>query len=201
MRRIEQLLPEERRGSILLVVLVIIVLLALGAYTFTEMSVSENEATTMYGRSVLARAFAESGIDVAVNTLADPAQREQTDPVLNRPELFSAILMRNADVARGRGRFSVIAPQEHDQTGMTARFGLIDESGKLNVNSILNYAASLKLNDTITRGFFLQIPNMTNDVADAILDWIDSDDNPRQYGAEANITWRCLNPIAPPTGF
>ena len=36
------------------------------------MSVAENEATTMYGRGVMARGFAESGIDVAANSLADP---------------------------------------------------------------------------------------------------------------------------------
>src|ERR1700722_16009873 len=88
--RAQQLERLERRGSILLIVLVIIVLLALGAYTFTEMSVAENEATTMYGRSVMARGFAESGIDLAANALSDPAQREQADPVLNQPGLFSA---------------------------------------------------------------------------------------------------------------
>ena len=55
----------------------------------------------------------------------------------------------------------------------------------MNLNTILNFAASAKLSDDATRGFFMQMPNMTNDVADAILDWIDSDDNPRQYGAEA----------------
>ncbi len=184
-----------------MIVLVIIVLLALGAYTFTEMSVAENEATTMYGRSVLARAFAESGIDVAANALADPAQRQQVDPVLNRPDLFSAVLMRNADVARGRGRFSVIAPAEHDQTGATLRFGLTDESGKLNLNTILNFAANSNLSDDTTRAFFLQLPNMTNDVADAILDWIDSDDNPRQYGAEAEYYLALPQPYRPANGI
>src|SRR5580698_1716348 len=119
MRRKKLRLPNHRRGSILLVVLVIIVLLALGAYAFTEMSVAENEATTMYGRTVMARAFAESGIDVAANSLADPAQRQQVDPVLNRPDLFSAVLLRSADIPRGRGRFSILTGQEHDQTGAT----------------------------------------------------------------------------------
>lgn len=192
--------PAARLGSILLVVLVIIVLLALGAYTFTEMSVAENEATTMYGRSVLARAFAESGIDVAANTLADPAQRQQVDPVLNRPDLFSGVLLRSADVARGRGRFSVIAPAEHDQTGTSLRFGLSDESGKLNLNTILMFAANSNLSDDTTRAFFLQLPNMTNDVADAILDWIDSDDNPRQYGAEAEYYLALPQPYRPANG-
>jgi type II secretory pathway component PulK len=185
--RARKLQRVERRGSILLVVLVIIVLLALGAYTFTEMSVAENEATTMYGRGVMARGFAESGIDVAANSLADPAQREQADPTLNRPDLFSAIQLRQAEIARGRGRFSVITGQEHDLTGSSTRFGLTDETGKLNVNAVLLLVAGSGSNaDQTAHNFFMQIPNMTNDVADAILDWIDSDDTPRQFGAESD---------------
>lgn len=194
-------LSARRGGSVLLIVLVIIVLLALGAYTFTQMSVSENEATTMYGRTVLARAFAESGIDVAVNALADPAQRQQVDPVLNRPDMFSAVLLKSAESARGRGRFSVLAGQEHDQTGATLRFGLTDETGKLNLNTLLIYAANNKLSDDVTRNFLMQLPNMTNDVADAMLDWIDSDDIPRQYGAEAEYYQSLPQPYKPANGF
>jgi DNA uptake protein ComE-like DNA-binding protein len=194
-------LPNHRRGSILLIVLVIIVLLALGAYAFTEMSVAENEATTMYGRTVMARAFAESGIDVAANSLADPSQRLQSDPVTNRPDLYSAVLLRSADVARGRGRFSVIAGQTYDQTGATMRFGLTDETGKLNLNQLLIMAAAQKLNDDNTRNFLMQLPNMTNEIADAMLDWIDSDEIPRQYGAEAEYYQTLPQPYKPANGF
>jgi type II secretory pathway component PulK len=201
MRRTQISLPRERRGSILLIVLVIIVLLALGAYAFTEMSVAENEATAMYGRTVMARAFAESGIDVAANSLADPAQRLQVDPVLNRPDLFSAVLLRTADVARGRGRFSVIAGQELDQTGATMRNGLTDETGKLNLNQLLIMAANSNLSDDNTRNFLMQLPNMTNDVADAMLDWIDSDEIPRQYGCEAEYYQGLPQPYKPANGF
>jgi hypothetical protein len=182
-------------------VLVIIVLLALGAYTFTEMSVAENEATTMYGRSVLARAFAESGIDVATNALADPAHRQQVDSVLNRPDVFSAVLLRTADVPRGRGRFSVVAPAEHDPSGTSLRFGLIDESGKLNVNVLPALASANSLSDATVHAFFMQLPNMTDNVADAILDWIDSDDTARQYGAEADYYLALPQPYRPANGL
>jgi type II secretory pathway component PulK len=194
-------LPKNRRGSILLIVLVIIVLLALGAYAFTEMSVAENEATNMYGRTVMARAFAESGIDAAANSLADPTQRLQADPAMNRPDIYSAVLLRTADVARGRGRFSVIAGQTYDQTGATMRFGLTDETGKLNLNQLLIMAANNKLNDDSTRNFLMQLPNMTNDTADAILDWIDSDEIPRQYGAESEYYQVLPQPYKPANGF
>jgi general secretion pathway protein K len=47
-----------------------------------------------------------------------------------------------------------------------------DESGKLNIN-------------TATREQLLMLPNMTEQVADAILDWRDSDDEPNQSGVES----------------
>ena len=95
--------------------------------------------------------------------------------------------MREAEIARGRGRFSVITGQEHDLTGSSTRFGLTDETGKLNVNAVLLLSAGSGSNaDQNAHNFFMQIPNMTNDVADAILDWIDSDDTPRQFGAESD---------------
>lgn len=49
---------------------------------------------------------------------------------------------------------------------------VIDEAGKLNVN-------------TTTREQLLALPYMETSIADAILDWRDSDDTPRAEGAEA----------------
>jgi type II secretory pathway component PulK len=51
--------------------------------------------------------------------------------------------------------------------------GPADAHAKLNVN-------------WMTREALLLIPNMTEDVADAILDWIDADDEPRLLGAESS---------------
>ena len=83
---------------------------------------------------------------------------------------------------RGRGRFSVVAPVLTDPSGHSVRFGMIDESGKLNLNSILGWG----LSDTANRNLLMNLPYMTYDVADAILDWLDTDDTPRQYGTESD---------------
>ena len=46
----------------------------------------------------------------------------------------------------------------------------------------------------------MSLPGMTDEVADAILDWIDPDDTPRQFGAEAE-TYRTLGvPYSPRNG-
>lgn len=51
------------------------------------------------------------------------------------------------------------------------RFGAMDEHSKLNVN-------------LLTQAELMLLPDMTEDVADSILDWIDSDDDTRPLGAE-----------------
>ena len=46
-------------------VLVVVLMLSLAAYTFTEMTVAERQATEMFAREVAARSFADSGIELA----------------------------------------------------------------------------------------------------------------------------------------
>jgi uncharacterized membrane protein YgcG len=178
----------SRRATVLLIVLVIIVLLALAAYTLVEMCVAENEATNRFGRSAQARAFAESGIDMAVTILSDPTERLQPEFVMNRPDALEAVVVKQSDVPRGRGRFSVIAGDSSDPAAKGVRYGLTDESGKLNLNSLALWQqnSALNINDTTARNFLLNLPYMTNDLADAILDFIDPDDTARQYGVESD---------------
>jgi DNA uptake protein ComE-like DNA-binding protein len=52
-------------------------------------------------------------------------------------------------------------------------FGVDDEGGKINLN-------------TASATTLLMLPGMTPDVADAIVDWRDQDDNPQPYGAESD---------------
>ena len=51
------------------------------------------------------------------------------------------------------------------------------------------------------RRALLQIPGMTNEAADSILDWIDSDDTPRQFGAEADHYRQQQRNIKPRNGI
>jgi type II secretory pathway component PulK len=56
--------------------------------------------------------------------------------------------------------------------GCTFDVVVTDEASKLNLN-------------TVTREQLLWLPDMTEDIADAILDWRDSDDEPRESGVES----------------
>ena len=65
-------------------------------------------------------------------------------------------------------------------------YGLADEAGKLDLN-------------TATRDMLLKLPGMTEDVADAIVDWRDSDSTVSSQGAEDDYymslpePYRCKN--------
>lgn len=207
----------RRDGSVLLIVLVIIALLSLAAYSFTEIMISEAEATVAFGRDVQARAFADSGIELAASFLGDPPDASVGN-FYHNPELFQGILLQGSEdgVPRSRGRFSLVAPVENDPTGKQIRFGLVNESAKLNLNTLVSAGGNSGNNDPAAtqdqgdagsgeeeqtesesdseaRTRLMHLLGMTEEIADAILDFIDEDETERQYGAESSF-YTSLNP-------
>lgn len=167
------------RGSVLLVVLVVLAMLTLGAYTFSEFMIVEAQSTEMFGKDAEARTFADSGIELAASLLAQRAE-QAPEAYFHNPQWFQGVLMRDSDSAKGRGRFSVVAPIEADPSGRSLRFGLADESSKINLNTIFKLGLS---NEQLTT-LFAALPGMLPDYSDAILDFIDTDTTPRESGAE-----------------
>ncbi len=152
MPSITQRPSPPRRGSVLLVVLVVIALLALGAYSFSELMVSESHATGVFGREAQARACADSGIELAAAVLGRPTDDGSFENVLHDPQHFGGVTLREADSPRGRARFSLVAPNESDPSGTTLRFGLIDESSKLNLNALVAAEKKQQSSTTSTTG-------------------------------------------------
>jgi len=164
-------------------------LLAYAGYSFTAIMVAEAATTSMYERDAQTRACADSGIEFVAAILGAAVDGATLPNLYNNPELFQAVLLQNSPVPRGRLMLSIVAPVENDVSGSSLRFGLIDESSKLNLNALLQ----TDLDDEQLRDALLALPNMTIEIADAILDWIDEDDQPRSYGAE-NEYYGTLNP-------
>lgn len=77
----------------------------------------------------------------------------------------------------------------HAQTGLEAeeRDGPGDPHAKVNINRM-------------TRNDLMQLEQMTEDVADSILDWIDDDDTPGALGAEAGYYSQLPSPYEPRNG-
>ena len=181
--------PVHRRGTILLVVLVAIVLLSLCAYTFTSLMVVEQEASSLLNRQVQSKYLAESGVDYIRLFLSnDNATILEKGGIWDNGEnpgeglLAIAVGVDPTDPTR-IGRFTIIAPNLDDDGNPAGhRYGLIDESSKINLNT-LPYA------DTWVPGggrqLLLALPEMTEEIADAILDWVDVDEEVRDFGTES----------------
>lgn len=171
------------RGMILIIVLVVVAVLALGAYAFAELMVSQRSASRLTGRQLQARALTESGVDMVRYFLGQPrSERESAGGLYDNPQQFQGIAVFDDPDPLERGKFTVLAPNldENDQLA-GIRYGLGDESARLNLNLLLVADAKLPGSGrTLLKG----VPGMTDDLADAILDWVDEDEEPREFGCE-----------------
>jgi type II secretory pathway component PulK len=176
-----------RRGVVLVSVLVVVTLLTLAAYQYSEYMFGEYQAADSYSRTGQARALADSGVHYVCALLSN--KDAYTNTLNSNPwdnsAYFQDILVHDDELAIRRGRFSIITlrdPIDDPQfTGQAYRFGVSDESAKLNLNALLQIAKT----DPIRQQMLMQLPNMTEDIANSILDWIDSSSSiPRTNGAK-----------------
>ena len=251
----ERQLFDTRGGSVLLVVLVLVTLLSLGAYTYTSIMSVEYEAALAHGRQVQTAAFAESGVELIASVLANRSF-DENDNLYHNPDSFHGIVMREGDLPREVGHVSIVVPYENDPNSKIVRYGLINESSKLNLNTLFDLdfgdgsqsdgsnsssatsgsssssgstssgaqqnsssgastgsssgstssgssstvGTSTVSTDDALHDLLLQIPNMTDELADAILDFIDEDDDIRTYGAESEYYQSLPNPYSAKNG-
>lgn len=172
-----------RRGTLLPLVLVVIVMLTLGGYAFTEQMLTEMESTVMYGREVQARAMADSGIELTLEMLA---QRDLIgeENLYHDPTVFQQTLVPSEN-PRANAGFSVVAPIESNPTAGRPRLGLMNESGKININELPNLVLDEEEVTYILSGGPSELI-MPIDLADLILDYIDAEEPPeaRVFGLE-----------------
>ncbi len=188
---------DRRRGVVLVTVLVVVVMLTLAAYQYSELMMAEYKAATSYQRAAQARALADSGVNYAAMLLSDKnafANVLLSNPYDN-PDVFREVRVSTTSRSNLQAYFSVIAPFGPDDTPTTEasfRYGVMDESGKINVNSLLKLDSSGSVAVQI-----LTKLGLPDDTANSILDWIDADSTPRQGGAEDEtygpLGYRCKN--------
>jgi DNA uptake protein ComE-like DNA-binding protein len=193
---------------------------------------AEAHSARSAGRIAQARAAADSGVHYVAALLIDQKLNGALGSDLyDSPDLFHAQLVTDESSVHPHDRclFSAMAPVEEDQTGATWRYGLVDESGRINLNALPQATqsqgsqtgggtggggatgtgggtgtggstASSGASTTSASGSasepanpLLGLPNMTSELADAILDFIDEDDDPRSAGAESDY-YQSLSP-------
>jgi hypothetical protein len=174
---------SSRRGLVLILVLIVIAMLALGAYSFTNLMLAHHEASLITGRQTQTRSLVTSGVTAVQLFLSQPAaDRTEAGGLYDNAQIFKAVTVLEDDDPKQRGVFTVIAPGI-DSEGVVSgvRNGLEDESTRLNLNVLLILDKQVAGSG---RTLLMALPNMTEDIADAILDWLDPDDEPREFGAE-----------------
>jgi DNA uptake protein ComE-like DNA-binding protein len=176
-------MKTPRRGLVLVVVLIVIVMLALAANTYCTLMLSENQAAFYSGRRIQSRVLAESGVETVLWFLGETeeSQREYGG-LYNNAGYFQNRVVRQEDDVQGMFTISTASfASNGDYEG--TRFGLQDESAKINLNALL--AADAQQDggrDLLVKA--LGTVGMTETLADRILDFIDDDDEPREFGAE-----------------
>ena len=187
-----------RRAMALVLVLVVVVMLSLAGYTFTDLMLAEREAAWIHGRGAQVRALCDSGCELVRAMLAQPEETvREAGGLYDNPGQFQGVLVVDGPDARDRGRFAVLAPALRDDLPYGTRFGLEDESTRLNLNVLTAIDAAVPDG---ARQVLLSLPGMDEYVADAILDWIDPDDEPREFGAEIDYYSGLYPPYAPRNG-
>jgi len=198
-RGTERQSKPTRRGMLLLLVLVVIAFLSLGAYAFTDLMIAQHDASIQYGRQISCRSLVETGASI-VQLLLSKTKEERTGAggTFDNPDLLGGVnVIEDADPAF-RGYVSIVAPNI-DSNGNLAgvRHGLEDESTRLNLNTLL---AVEKIMPGAAKTFLMALPGMTDDIADAILDWLDPDEDVREYGCEIEYYSGLTQPYAPKNG-
>jgi type II secretory pathway component PulK len=169
---------------VLLAVLFVLVVLSLAAYQFSHLMTSEAQAASSYMRSAQAKSLAESGVNQAAALLSDAnafSNVLNSNPFSN--QIFQGSIVQANDNPSLQGRFSIIAPVDPDDPGGSGqgyRYGVTDETGKININALM----LLDPSGTILHNILIGLPYMTEEIANSIIDYIDADTQPRSGGAE-----------------
>jgi len=189
---------RRRTGVILILVLVLVAILALCSLGFSERMLTERRATQIIGRRMQARVSAESGVEMA-RLFLDRSSNDQDEVGgwYDNPQRWRGVLVADDGLPRDRGRFTLVAPRLENRAPAGIRYGLEDESARINLCTIL------KADQAVTDGakkMLMALPGMTDAIADAILDWIDADSTPRPQGAEADYYAALTPSYAPRNG-
>ncbi|MEO1617051.1 MAG: type II secretion system protein GspK [Planctomycetota bacterium] len=210
---------RPRRGFFLVLALLVIVVATLSVYSFSGMMIAYDDASYLGGDLVRARVAAESGAEsIRLMLSQPPITRDDSGGVFNNPNYFQAIPVSNQD-ASNVCNFSVLAPNLNSEGQLSGiRFGLQDESARLNLNTLVaiddnseglmtaigllagDDASAIESSGSLATDLLLALPGMSEELADCIMDWLDEDDEQRPFGAEVDFYSTLPTPYEPANG-
>jgi type II secretory pathway component PulK len=188
---------------VIVVVAVVIMLVSLAAYGFLSLMETEHRAALARGKQMRTAAVAASGREYLAAVLEMPlAKRPVPDAGSVGSSAYGGLLV-DGDVDRRdddepRGFCAIVAPRTGETGGEGWRFGYEDESSKLHLGTLLEWDRRVPGSAAAA---LLNLPGMDESTADAILDWIDADNTPRDQGAEEDYYKELDPPQSPRNGL
>ncbi len=205
---------QARRGVLLVVVLVVITMLSLAGFAFNQEMYTAHRGSRVDGVRLQAEALAQSAATVIANDLSLGAETlTAVGGAYDNPQRYQGAAVYSDETTGERGRFTILTPEGELPGGL--RFGVADESARLNLAALLSweerqdFSATSPAGDStsaesrggsVARDALLNLPGMTVETADSLLDWIDTDNQPREFGAEVDYYAGLDPPYGPRNG-
>ncbi len=174
------------RGVVLFIVTIVIALVSLSAYAFAVLMQTEYRAANLRGDQLQAEQVAASGTDYLRALLSHSrTERSEWGGWYDNPAVFRDQLVDLDPVLARAGRFSILTSQYTSEDAQPEyQFGVEDTANKLSLETLLLWEQQ---SPGSGRAALMQLPGMDESTADAILDWIDPDDEEREFGAESEF--------------
>lgn len=194
---------RQRRGFLIVVVAVVIMLVSLAAYGFLSLMETEHRAALARGKQMQAAAVAASGREYLAAILElPPAKRPTEDAGSVNGSAYGGLLVDGEtdrrDDEEPQGHCAIVAPRTGETSDNGWRFGYEDESSKLHLGTLLEWDRRAPGSAAAA---LLNLPGMDASTANAILDWIDADNSPRDQGAEDDYYKELDPPRLPRNGL
>jgi DNA uptake protein ComE-like DNA-binding protein len=183
-----RLRPANRSGIVLVLVLIVVMIIALAGFSFVELMLTENKATHLHTDELRLQHAIGSGVEYLKLLVEQPAAaRVQAGGMQDNPTAFRAVSLaaddRRSSAPRHDACFSIVTGNGTVSPDGGIRFGVENESGRLHLAALLRWEEQQPGSG---RSALLKFPGMTEATADALLDWIDADSQPRAMGAESD---------------
>jgi type II secretory pathway component PulK len=151
------------------------------------------------GFTVIAPVFDNTGNAVGVRYgLQDESGRLNLNLLSELDSVMSTMSGASSEIAAATGGSSAGG----SSTGGSSTGGSFSGGGSTGGSGSSGSSSSTSAGEdsgstSVGRDLLMGLPGMTEDVADAILDWMDADDEPRDYGAERDYYASLNTPYAP----
>ena len=179
----------------MILVAAVIVMIGLIGLSFLVHVATENKAIHVQGDQVQRTQLVASGVEMLAVFLEQPAAVQQAaGGCWDNPTLLRGVLVFHDESAGRHGRCSIFSPRVDDDAIAGLRFGAENESAKLNLATLVEWD---HLHPGAAQAALMNLPGMTESVAAAILDWIDTDSAPRPNGAERDFYATARLPYGP----